>query len=124
VAWDRTHVSRATVVKESDDAYHMWYSGGNGNMQDGIGYAFSTDGINWSRDALNPIFHKSDGVAWRNDRTYTPMVIGDQMWFTGRDTGGNYTIGYATGVPEPGTLVLLGAAGLGALAYAWRRRRS
>ena len=28
------------------------------------------------------------------------------------------------GVPEPGTLGLLGMAGLGLLAYAWRRRRS
>jgi hypothetical protein len=29
-----------------------------------------------------------------------------------------------TGVPEPGTLMLLLTAGLGALCYAWRRRRS
>jgi hypothetical protein len=122
--WDYNFVSRATVLKENDDAYHMWYSGGSGNMQDGIGYAFSTDGIAWSRDVSNPIFHKGDGVAWRNDRTYTPMVIGNEMWFSGKNSAGNYTLGYAIGVPEPGTLVLLVTAGLGALAYAWRRRRA
>ena len=108
--WDTNYASRATIIRENDDAYYMWYSGGTGNMQDGIGYAFSTDGINWTRDASNPIFHKSDGIAWRNDRTYTPMVIGNEMWFTGKDTAGNYTIGYA--VPEPATMALLGLGGL------------
>lgn len=114
--WDQTYVSRATVLKESDDAYHMWYSGGHLKMDHGIGYASSVDGINWTRDP-NPIFHKTDGVAWRNDRTYTPMVIGDQMWFTGKEVAGNYTIGYA--VPEPATMTLLALGGVAAL----RRKR-
>ncbi len=122
--WDRTYVSRATVLKENDNAFDIWYSGGVTGMDNGIGYASSTDGITWTRD-LDPIFDKTDGVAWRNDRTYTPMVIGDQMWFTGKDLAtGSYTIGYATGVPEPGTLVLLLTAALGAMACVWRRRRS
>jgi hypothetical protein len=122
-AWDKTYVSRATVIRESDSQFDMWYSGGVGAMDNGIGYASSTDGINWTR-ASNPIFYKNDGVAWRNDRTYTPMVIGDQMWFTGKDLAtGSYTIGYAIGVPEPGTLVLLVTAGLGALGTMWIRRR-
>jgi predicted GH43/DUF377 family glycosyl hydrolase len=120
-AWDQNYVSRATVLKENDDTFDMWYSGGVTTMDQGIGYASSTDGINWTRDP-NPIFSASDGVAWRANRTYTPVVIGDQMWFTGKDNSGNYTIGYATGVPEPGTLALLAAAGLGMLCYVWRRR--
>ncbi len=108
--WDRTYVSRSTVFKENDDAYHMWFSGGDGRMDHGIGYAFSTDGISWTRDASNPIFHKSDGVAWRTDRTYSPAVIDDEMWFSGLDGAGVYTIGYA--VPEPATIALLGLGGL------------
>jgi hypothetical protein len=111
--WDTDFATRATIIKENDNAYDMWYSGGTGNMQDGIGYAFSTDGINWTRDASNPIFDKSDGVLWRNNRTYTPMVIGDEMWFTGKDGAGNYTIGYA--VPEPATMLLLGLGSLSLL---------
>jgi hypothetical protein len=96
-AWDSGYVGFGTVIKESDDAYHLWYSGGSdSSLNNGIGYAFSTDGINWTKDVGNPIFHKSDGVAWRNDRTYTPMVIGDQMWFTGKSTTGIYAVGYAT----------------------------
>ncbi|MCD4824401.1 MAG: PEP-CTERM sorting domain-containing protein [Phycisphaerae bacterium] len=99
--WDRTHVSRCTVVKENDTAYHMWYSGGDGSMNNGIGYASSSDGISWTRDGSNPIFSKDDGVAWRDSRTYTPCVIGDEMWFSGRNSSGTYAIGYA--VPEPVT---------------------
>jgi hypothetical protein len=43
------------------------------------------------------------------------MVIGDEMWFSGLDSAGNYTIGYATGqVPEPGTIInLVGLAVVG-----------
>lgn len=123
-AWDQNYVSRATIVKENDNAYDMWYSGGVTTMDAGIGYASSPDGINWTRNP-NPIFSINDGVAWRANRTYTPMVIGDQMWFTGKNTSsGNYTIGYATGVPEPGTLMLLIVGGLTVLAAAWIRRQS
>jgi len=99
--WDRTYVGYPTVMKENDDAYHMWYCGGfwNGDsgVGHGIGYAFSQDGINWTRDPANPIFYMDDGVDWRDRRTYTPMVIGDQMWFSGKDADtGVYAIGYAT----------------------------
>ena len=107
--WDEEYVSRATIIKENDNAYHMWYSGGVGAMNNGIGYASSLDGINWTRDP-NPIFHKTDGVAWRDDRSYTPMVIGDEMWFTGKSAAGVYSIGYA--VPEPATVCLFSLGGL------------
>ena len=114
--WDDGYVCFGTIIKENDDAYHMWYSGGSVPayaLNEGIGYAFSTDGINWTRDAGNPIFHKNDGVGWRDNRTYTPMVIGDEMWFTGKSTAGVYSIGYAT--PEPATMSLLALGGLAAL---------
>ena len=122
--WDAGYVSRATVIKAGDDDYHMWYSGGVGKMNEGIGYASSMDGINWARDA-NSIFYKDDGVGWRDNRTYTPMVIGDEMWFTGKSSTGVYAIGYATSaepIPEPATIALLGI-GLAGLAGGAIRRR-
>ncbi len=105
--WDYNYVSRATIIKNADDDYEMWYSGGVGAMNHGIGYATSTDGIHWTRDASNPVFHKDDtgypGEPWRQSRTYCPMVIKDgttyKMWFTG--VGSAYSIGYATGAPPP-----------------------
>jgi len=105
--WDYNYVSRATIIKNAADDYEMWYSGGVGAMNNGIGYATSSDGINWARDANNPIFHKDDtgypGYPWRQSRTYCPMVIKDgssyKMWFSGKDASGNYAIGYATATP-------------------------
>lgn len=104
--WDYDYVSRATIIKNADDDYEMWYSGGTGAMNHGIGYATSSDGIHWTRDASNPIFHKANtgypGYPWRQSRTYCPMVIKDgsayEMWFAGKGTGG-YAIGYATAAP-------------------------
>jgi hypothetical protein len=102
--WDYNYVSRATIIKNADDDYEMWYSGGHGHMDHGIGYATSSDGIHWTRDVNNPIFHKDDGVAWRDSRTYCPAVLKDgssyKMWFAGKDKEtDDYSIGYATAAP-------------------------
>ncbi len=105
--WDADYVSRATIIRNSPTNYEMWYSGGLLSMDDGIGYATSTDGINWTRHAGNPIFHFTDtgypGFDWRSDRSYCPMVvlIGGEyvMWYAGRSPGGQYTIGVTHAVP-------------------------
>jgi hypothetical protein len=91
----------------SPDEFDLYYSAGMAGdyvLNQGIGFATSTDGINWVKSASNPIFSIYDGVDWRDMRTYTPMVIGDQMWFSGVGPDG-YSIGYAQAdpVPEPAT---------------------
>jgi len=116
--WDGMYSYRASVL-EINGTYHMWYAGANGDNSigtyyaHGIGHAVSNDGLNWSLDVDNPAMHVSDGVAWRDVRTYTPVVVHPvggaddtclQMWFTGR-TGSNYTIGLANAcgiIPGPG----------------------
>lgn len=101
VGWDYRSVGYPTVIKVADGTWHMWFCGGP-NTNHGIGYAWSNDGINWAKDATNPIFHKDDGVTWRHERTYTPVVIGNQMWFSGKDAGtGIYAVGYATSNSPP-----------------------
>ena len=106
--WDYVSVGYPTIIKGNNGDYKMWFCGGPGTNH-GIGYATSADGINWMKDGSNPIFHKNDGVAWRNDRTYTPMVIYNagkfgghgesvyyKMWFSGKSSpSGNYAVGYA-----------------------------
>jgi len=106
--WDSYSISYVSLVRKNATEWHLWYSGSQTNgTNEGIGYASSSDGIHWTKSAGH-IFHKSDGVAWRNDRTYTPVTLysaanfdghGDtspyKMWFTGRSSGGNYAIGCA-----------------------------
>jgi hypothetical protein len=110
--WDGWYSYRGCVVATAS-GYHMWYSGANGDNSIGtyyahcIGHASSSDGLNWIKDPDNPIFHVTDGVGWRNVRSYAPWVLFDanqfsghgapvnwKMYFTGL-TGSNYTIGYA-----------------------------
>lgn len=117
--WDATHMFRPSLVK-SQNMYHIFYSGSNDTVDPlttvpyahGIGHASSPDGITWTKDPDNPIFIFSDGVAWRDSRTYTPCVIFSpfcdagacptcfaKMWFaggTGTTAGANQGIGYAT----------------------------
>ncbi|MGC8936222.1 MAG: hypothetical protein ACP5KV_02495 [Candidatus Methanomethylicaceae archaeon] len=96
--WDYDYVSRCTILKVGS-RYHMWFSGGVGRINEGIGYATSSDGLIWTKDANNPVFHKTDGLAWRSDRTYCPMVIEVngtfKMFYAGKDSSGNYAVGYA-----------------------------
>jgi hypothetical protein len=118
--WDGMYSYRSTIIRIAG-LYHMWYSGANGDNSigtyyaHGIGHAVSNDGLNWTKDPDNPVFHVTDGVTWRDVRTYTPCVIYDaegfsghgrscnyKMWFTGR-TGSNYTIGLAGICDRPPT---------------------
>ena len=111
--WDGWYRYRSCVIRVGS-AYHLWFSGANGDSSvgtsyaHGIGHASSSDGLNWTVDADNPAMHTTDGIAWRSVRSYTSSVLYDsarfsshgdaypyKMWYTGRDASGNTTIGYA-----------------------------
>jgi uncharacterized repeat protein (TIGR01451 family) len=105
--WDSAFASFGTVIRESTGVWHMWYSGGQTMVFSGIGYATSTDGINWTKSAANPVLSAATGPAWRNSFTAIPSVIFSptrfdghgnasryKMWFSGRSSAGNYAIGY------------------------------
>jgi len=106
--WDSNYVTNGSMIPGDDGTWRMWYSGGQSSAHQGIGYATSSDGINWTRDPGNPLYSVNDGVDWRDDRCYTPSVLssttnfdghGDaahyKMWFTGQDQAtSNRTIGY------------------------------
>ncbi len=109
--WDSDYATFGAVIPDLEGVWHLWYSGSGpaGGANQGIGHATSPDGITWTRDPDNPLIHVSDGVAWRDVRTYTPSVLysasafdghGEpsrcKMWFSGRTNtpSTNYAIGY------------------------------
>lgn len=57
--WDQKIRERGYILKEAG-LYKMWYSGLNVEKSDSIylGYATSTDGINWERYGDEPIFNE------------------------------------------------------------------
>jgi parallel beta-helix repeat protein len=74
--WDGTMVMHPWVVKDGD-TYYMWYSAHNGSGPQQIGFAYSSDGYNWTKSRGNPIISRvtynavgepsviKDGDTWR-----------------------------------------------------------
>jgi hypothetical protein len=111
--WDSKYASYATIVQENSNTWHMYYSGGTANVYAGIGYAFSHDGLVWTRLDDVPVIGLNNGGTWANplsslgvpannwnhDRNFRPSVIKNgnnlQMWRTGKN-GTSYGLGYAT----------------------------
>ncbi|MBC8236139.1 hypothetical protein H8E77_41865, partial [bacterium] len=96
-AWDDVHVYTPSVLFE-DGTYKMWYTGYDGSHSR-IGYAISTDGIDWDKYEGNPVLNLGAPGAWDDSDVYTPSVLFDdgtyKMWNIGYD-GSNWRIGYAT----------------------------
>ncbi|MFW6117115.1 MAG: hypothetical protein ACOC6G_00845 [Thermoproteota archaeon] len=97
--WDDGGVGYPTVMERGDGSYIVWYGGGPGTNQ-GIGVATSPNGISWTKDPGNPIFHISDGKDYRASRTYTPRVLVHKgklrMYYSAKSDTGDYAIGLAT----------------------------
>jgi len=86
--WDKAKIAQ-TVLFE-DGQYHMWYSGWNDNIPGirGIGYAFSTDGIQWQKYDANPLEFKGETSPWDNVVISFDIIKRDSaywMWFAGID---------------------------------------
>jgi predicted GH43/DUF377 family glycosyl hydrolase len=66
--------SPATVLKE-DGIYKMWYHSINASKVRQIGYATSTDAINWSKYRGNPTLRPGSPGAWDSGGIGEPTVI-------------------------------------------------
>ncbi len=145
--WEVDFASTPSIHRDNDGTWHMWYSGGDGSLNEGIGYAQSSNGINWTRleDVpgwgfhaspvsvySNPLLYTNDGPAWRSTRSYTPCVLYDadrfgegasghlyKMWYTGCDSGGNYAIGLATSDPPENVFPLTQTVSNGQIYISW-----
>lgn len=60
-AWDSVETGTPYVVFDGT-TYHMWYYGWDGSGDWAIGYAFSDDGISWTKHASNPVLSSQSGV--------------------------------------------------------------
>lgn len=107
--WDSASIAEPSVVKVGN-TFHMFYSALDKwdieNFQ--VGYASSTDGINWTKSTQNPVLRIGSTGKWDRYWASHPGVIYDsrsnkfRMWYTGRDTaaivsltGYYWDIGYA-----------------------------
>jgi uncharacterized repeat protein (TIGR01451 family) len=96
-SWDDDDVWSPAVLKEGG-TYKMWYTGDDGSSPTQIGLATSTNGMNWTKEAANPVL--SPGQSWEVEGVRAGSVIYDgglyKMWYTGYDSGWVGRIGYAT----------------------------
>ncbi len=95
-SWDDQLVNNPCVIYDGT-TYKMWYAGYKTNYQ--IGYATSSDGINWTKYSGNPVLTLGSPGSWEDTYVYHPTVIFNgtsyEMWYTGYN-GTNEQIGYAT----------------------------
>ncbi len=82
-SWESTDIYGPTVVNDGS-AYRMWYTGVAGYV-DKIGYAYSNDGIVWTKHPDAVIPPSSSG--WDAGETFLPFVLktstGFEMWYCG-----------------------------------------
>lgn len=81
--WEGIHLFNAAVLYDAG-TYRAWYTGYGGGPNQ-IGYATSTDGVHWTKDAANPVVTNG---SWDSTTTRVGSVLRDDsgtyhMWFTG-----------------------------------------
>ena len=101
--WDDSQLGLMSVMHHSG-MFHMWYSAGHGPREDDwiyrIGYATSTDGIQWAKYTMNPVLDIGEEGAWDHGSVLTSCVLYDagqdiyKMWYAGK--GEKIITGYAT----------------------------
>jgi predicted GH43/DUF377 family glycosyl hydrolase len=97
VAWESPSVMNPTVMWDSTaNLYKMWYCGGQDYEPDAIAYATSTDGINWTKYAGNPIFTKVPANHWESVKVAGEQVIKNPWGPTGAQGYLMFYISYAT----------------------------
>ena len=106
-SWDDRGVWSPSVILDGFE-YKMWYTGWNG-ISVGIGYATSTDGINWTRLSFCPVLDLGTTGTWDYSYVSNPTVILHdnryKMWYSGCSNDEIYKIGYAIGVTRPDIVV-------------------
>jgi beta-1,2-mannobiose phosphorylase / 1,2-beta-oligomannan phosphorylase len=80
--WEKVAVMCPHVLwDETRKQFRMWYSGGEQNEPNAIGYATSPDGLHWSKHAENPIFEPARTHDWEKHKVTGCHVEKRGDWF-------------------------------------------
>jgi len=97
--WDADYVMSPRILNTTS-GYSMWYDGGSAGVA-AIGYANSTDGINWEKYP-EPVLSPGPQGAWDSGQVALGPIIWNgslfEMWYGGSNTttNSNGAIGFAT----------------------------
>lgn len=98
-AWDE-HLDTARVFRQGE-GYGMLYQGYDASNIKQVGYAYSSDGMTWERNAANPVLRRGVPGSW-DDTWINSFVFLERPWvgdfmiaYSGYDGSGNYGIGLA-----------------------------
>ena len=100
-SWYDDEVYAPCVIKVGD-TLKIWFTGAKKTGVDQIGYAISTDGINWQKYAGNPVLPIGKTGSWDSQLVVHPEVIFDgttyHMWYGGSSNPNWYSFdaGYAS----------------------------
>lgn len=102
-SWDSNSVHHPVCIKVNG-IYYLYYSGskvGNPNEQVGdIGLATSVDGINWTKEATNPVISRgpSGSIDYQYLRPSAPVKIFNTwyMWYWAASDATTFTMALAT----------------------------
>jgi len=80
--WEKVAVMCPHVVwDESAKLFRMWYSGGEQNEPNAIGYATSPDGLKWTKHDLNPVFIPDPQNPWEKHKVTACQVVNQGPWY-------------------------------------------
>ena len=75
-AWDDYSAFQPSVI-EQDGCFHMVYTGSSKTNETGyrLGYAWSRDGLRWTKSPLNPIISPGAQGAWDGGKVSCPTLV-------------------------------------------------
>ena len=98
-AWDERYVIGSPGIR-STGGYEFLYTGTDAGFIDAIGYADSTDGVQWNKDAGNPVLKISGTEPWDQNGVKMGSLVKDgdiyHLFFYGNSAAGADSIGHAT----------------------------
>jgi predicted GH43/DUF377 family glycosyl hydrolase len=79
--WEKVALMCPDVVWDARaKLFRMWYSGGEQYEPDAIGYATSSDGLTWAKNAGNPVFKADPALEWEQYKVTACQMVEDEGW--------------------------------------------